>query len=110
MYRRFFIAASFCFVLAALAAPAQAGYLGIMIAKHDTDEHIVIQAVIGDSPAEKAGLKIDDQILKRDGNDPGTLEQFVQAVRDAKAGDRMKFTIKRDGKEQDIEVTVGEAP
>jgi len=110
MLKHFIAAAFVCVSLTALAAQVKAGYLGIQIKKDDVTGHIVIMAVVGDSPAEKAGLKIDDAIVKLDGADPGALEAFVQAIRDKKPGDKLKLTIKRDDKEQDIEVTLGEMP
>lgn len=108
---RYLLAAAFvCVALAAPAAQVKSGYLGIQIKKDDVTGHLVIMAVVGDSPAEKAGLKIDDEIVKLDGADPGALEVFVEAIRAKKPGKKIKLTIHRAGKEQDIEVTLGETP
>lgn len=66
--------------------------------------------VIKDSPAEKAGLKEKDIITKV--NDITIDENHIlsSVLGTFNAGDKIKLTIVRDGSEQTIEVTLGEAP
>jgi putative serine protease PepD len=66
-----------------------------------------VDAIFPDSPADKAGLRKDDIILKMDGNDAGTLPEFVQKVGEKKPGDKVKLLVKREGQEKTIEVTLG---
>src|SRR5258708_38182722 len=47
-----------------MAVPPQPAYLGIQEASADGD-HLVATAVAADSPAERAGLKLGDQCVKR---------------------------------------------
>jgi putative serine protease PepD len=93
------------------AAPALAqderAFLGVQLMADEGTGKIVVLAVVGDSPADKAGIKKDDVILKLDGQDAGTLANFVDAIRSRKAGDKIKLTIKRAEEEQEIEVTLG---
>jgi S1-C subfamily serine protease len=86
------------------------GYIGVQIKKGADGKTAIIQDVVADSPAAKAGLKVDDVIEKIDGKEFENLEAFVMKVRSFKPGDKIKLTIKRDGKEKEIEVTAGKAP
>ncbi|HJZ91479.1 MAG TPA: PDZ domain-containing protein [Gemmataceae bacterium] len=61
-------------------------------------------------PAEKAGLKKGDVILKVGSVDVTDLEAAVKAVRLARPGDKLEFHIRRDGKEMTIAVAVGVFP
>jgi S1-C subfamily serine protease/photosystem II stability/assembly factor-like uncharacterized protein len=63
-----------------------------------------------DAPADKAGLKVGDVILKSDDTKVENYDQFVELIRAKKAGDKIKLTVKRDGKEQVIEVTLANRP
>lgn len=91
------------------AAEAKAdGFIGVQL--RDDDGKIVVVEPVKDSPADKAGLKAEDVIEKMDGKEPGTLEEFVKAVRAKKPGDEIKLLVKRDGKEKEIKVKVGERP
>ncbi len=67
-------------------------------------------SVIPGSPAEKAGLKDGDVIVKV-GNDAVTASSSLQSlVSKYKVGDKVTLTIVRDNKQQKITVTLGEAP
>src|SRR5262245_45571001 len=54
------------------------GYLGVQI--KNADSGVEIQAIVPDSPADKAGLRKDDIIVKINGEDAGNVQGFVQAV------------------------------
>ena len=108
-----------CFVLLALLAPAivsaeekakpKPAFLGIQIARGDTPDVLIIMQVIDKSPADKAGLKSGDQLLRINGVKPETLTAAVQVVRSLKPGKKVKLLILRDGKEKTIEATPAEA-
>jgi S1-C subfamily serine protease len=66
----------------------------------DTD--LTITEVAKDSPAEKAGLKIGDRLLKFNGQQIGDTIMLGQAIQSA--GKEAKVLIHRDGK--DVEVPV----
>jgi S1-C subfamily serine protease len=86
---------------------AWAANLGVQIRVDPQERGILIQEVVYKSPAEDAGLKPNDVITKLDGNAVLALADFVKAIREHKAGDKIKLDILRDGKEQKITVTLG---
>ncbi|MFO0841503.1 MAG: PDZ domain-containing protein [Gemmataceae bacterium] len=79
-------------------------YIGVQIRKGD-DDTFLIQAVLNDSPAEKAELKPGDVIVKINGVKPTDLPTAVKVIQALKPGKKVKFLIKRDGKEKEIDVT-----
>jgi len=62
------------------------------------------------TPAATAGLKADDIIIKFDGQDVHGEEGFVGLLLNHKPGDTVTFTILRNGQQQDVKVTLGQAP
>jgi uncharacterized protein (TIGR03067 family) len=96
-------------------APAEAtegltGYVGIALAYDEERKAVVITSPIKNSPADKAGLKKDDAILKIGATDATDLNTTVNAIREKKAGAKLDIRISRDGKESTITVTVGVLP
>ncbi len=84
------------------------GYLGLAL---DLDfAGVKIQEVFKDTPAQKAGLKADDQILAVNKEAVAGPEEFLAILSKNKPGDEIKLTINRDEKEQDFKVTLGTRP
>src|ERR1700685_713760 len=77
--------------------PKPNGSIGIRVAKDET-KGINIQEVIAGSPAEKAGLKTGDVVLKLDGKEVGDLTDFIKDVTSHKPDDKITLTIQREGK------------
>jgi S1-C subfamily serine protease len=71
---------------------------------------IVIEGVMPDSPAEKAGLKAGDTIVSVNKVAPKDRDDLVKTVGQHKPGDKLTVVIKRDGKEQTFVVTLAERP
>ncbi|MEO8715169.1 MAG: trypsin-like peptidase domain-containing protein [Acetobacteraceae bacterium] len=69
-----------------------------------------IGTVTPGSPADNAGLKADDIIMKFDGQTVQGEEGFVGSLLSHKPGDTVTFTILRATQQQDIKVTLGQAP
>ncbi len=67
-----------------------------------------IQGVAQGSPAERAGLRRGDEIVKLDGKEIQSLEQFVNDVSDFEPGHDIELTVRRDGDEQEIKAQIGE--
>ncbi|UUO05024.1 M20/M25/M40 family metallo-hydrolase [Blastopirellula sp. J2-11] len=65
-----------------------------------------LQGVSPESPADKAGLKAGDIIVKLGESKIAGLEDFDGALRGFKAGDKAKVTIMRDGMEITLTVTL----
>jgi len=59
-----------------------------------------------DGPAEKAGLKVGDVIVRADGKRMRTVERFTRLIRDQEEGDRIELEIIRDKRPRTIEVEV----
>jgi uncharacterized protein (TIGR03067 family) len=85
------------------------GFVGVQLAKGEDDEVLVVSP-LKDSPADKAGFKKDDVILKVDGVAVTDFKGTVNAVRKAKPGGKIEFQIRRDKKETTITVKVGVLP
>jgi S1-C subfamily serine protease len=82
------------------------GYIGIKV---DQQEHKVIEDVVAGGPADKAGLKKGDVIVKINGMERSD-ELAVKLIKNGKPGDTVTLTIQRDGKEKEIKVSLAEPP
>jgi S1-C subfamily serine protease len=86
---------------------------------------LLIQQVESGSPADQAGLRggykpLDingeqillggDILIKVDGTEINTVAQLQHWLADKKAGDQITLTILRDGKEQEVTLTLAEKP
>ena len=62
------------------------------------------------SPAEKAGLKPGDVIIKADGKEIKTMDELNEIKNSHNIGDEMTLVVNRNGEEKEIKVTLGETP
>lgn len=92
------------------------GYLGLsfreeVVAEGDakTTETIRVGQVSKDSPAEKAGVKPGDEILRINGL-MATNGKFAAIARTLAEGDTVKLRIKREGTERDITIVAAARP
>ncbi len=69
---------------------------------------VLVQEVVADGPAEKAGIKQGDVILKVDGTDVSSGSQVQAIVASKRPGDAVKMVIWRDGKESSFTLTLVE--
>ena len=67
-----------------------------------------ITSVESGSPADKAGLKTNDVVIAIDGKTTAQGSALTGYVRQYSANDKVKLTVIRDSKKQDIEVTLAE--
>ena len=88
-----------------LPAEGPRPFLGIAFSS--TDDSATVTEVAPHSPADEAGLKLDDVILKIGGTEVGNGLAAVEAIRSHKPGDKLKLTVRREGKTQEIEATLG---
>jgi S1-C subfamily serine protease len=80
------------------------GFIGVQIGIGDKPEIIVVRLVFNNSPADKAGLKPGDQILRINNAEPANLQTTVKVIRSLEPGKKAKLLIQRDGKEMTLEV------
>ena len=69
---------------------------------------VSISEVIEDSPAEKAGFKVGDIVIKAEGQEIKTMEELNTIKYKHKIGDKFKVTVLRDSKEIELTVVLGE--
>ena len=86
------------------------GYIGVAIGIVPDKTEYVIKEVIAKSPAEKAGLKKDDILLRVAGQEAPDLRSAVNLIRQWKPGADLTLRIRHDGKEQDLTVKPGVFP
>ena len=65
-----------------------------------------VTQVVKDSPAEKAGLKKDDVILRFDGESVTSARKLTRLVSEASADQTVRLTISRGGSEQELSATL----
>jgi S1-C subfamily serine protease len=99
-----------------LAAPAaaddkdQPGFVGLQLSQEEGGRGPKVQMVLPGGPADKAGLKENDVLLKIGDKETKDARSAVDAVKGLKPGTKVKFHILRDGTEKDVEVTIGKRP
>jgi S1-C subfamily serine protease len=69
---------------------------------------LLVNRLTSKGPAEKAGLKVGDVIVKAEGRRVETVNELSEAVQDKKKGDRIKLDLLRDKKPLTVEVEVEE--
>jgi Do/DeqQ family serine protease len=81
------------------------------LARHFGVRHgVVVADVEPDSPASSAGLARGDAIVRVDGRDVGSSEEFEQRVADHAEGDRMTLTRHRESGDDDVTVVAASFP
>ena len=66
-----------------------------------------VTQVIKDSPAEKAGLRKDDVILRLDGENVTSVRKLNRVVSELAPDQSVRVTVSRGGAEQEITATIG---
>ncbi|MFM9069958.1 MAG: S1C family serine protease [Acidimicrobiaceae bacterium] len=91
----------------AKGAERKEGFLGVgLAAREDGGQGAIITNVQPGSPADKAGILIDDVVLAVDGEPIDGQAGLVAAIRDAEPGQTVKIEIFRDGKRLVFEATL----
>ncbi len=73
-------------------------------------EGVLVTKVSGGSPAEKAGLRSGDVIVRLDGEKVTTAEEAIQAIGAHKIGDQISITYVRNEAENTVSATLAESP
>jgi len=74
----------------------------------DQTEGAIVADAQADSPAEKAGIKAGDIIIKVNGNAVKGPKELSQTIASFEPQERITVTVVRDGAEQEISVTLGD--
>jgi len=87
------------------------GYLGISLTdRQDGGAGAVIGEVQADSPADKAGLKVNDIVLQINGKAISGQGALIAIVRDSAPGDVIKIKVERNGVTKDLTATLVARP
>lgn len=96
------------------------GWMGVEIGELDEvmaqqfnvpeGEGVLINGVMEDSPAKKAGLERGDVVVEFDGKKVKTPAELQNLVSKAKPDKKVNVRIIHGGKEQDVVITTGEWP
>jgi serine protease Do len=76
----------------------------------DQDSGAIVGSVEPGSPAEQAGFQVWDIIVSVDGQDVAGPTELTRTVGSLQAGQTYAFEVLREGREQTIDVTLGERP
>ena len=71
---------------------------------------VLVTKVAGDSPAEQAGIVAGDMILRLDGGAIYSIEDLLSEIHNRKIGDKVRITVYRRGREQNLEATLTKTP
>jgi thiol-disulfide isomerase/thioredoxin len=95
-------------------APQESGepvWLGVQIGEDsDADRGALIDRVVPESPAARAGLRRGDRIESIDGATIAGLSTLRRALADASPGSRISLTLQRDGERRELAVTLSAKP
>jgi putative serine protease PepD len=87
------------------------GYLGVSLSdRQDGGAGAVVAEVQADSPADKAGLKVNDIVLEINGKAISGQGALIAVVRDSAPGDVIKIKVERDGAVKDLTATLVARP
>ncbi|MBO4234972.1 MAG: S41 family peptidase [Firmicutes bacterium] len=92
--------------LEALILSMNSSFTGVGVVFMQTDDGFIITEVIKDGPADAAGLKAGDYILKVDGKEFEYSDDMAVCIR-GEAGTQVKLLIKRDDKEIEFDIVRG---
>jgi putative serine protease PepD len=82
-------------------------YLGVSLAD---DGAATVREVQNNTPASRAGLKAGDQVVGVDGKSISTGDELREVIDSHKPGDKLTLSIKRNGQERTVQVTLGQRP
>ncbi|MCS6862918.1 MAG: PDZ domain-containing protein, partial [Abditibacteriales bacterium] len=81
---------------------AQRAVLGVFIGEGDDNQGAPVQRVAPGSPAERAGLRPGDVLLKIDNAPVLNFAQLTDVLAEKQPGDRVKLLLRREGKEVEL--------
>ncbi|HSB70505.1 MAG TPA: M28 family peptidase [Candidatus Methylomirabilis sp.] len=85
-------------------------YFGLVPEFGQPDEGVRLNGVLAGSPAEKAGLRAGDLIVRFDGRTVRNLEDLVFVLRGKRAGDLVEVVYRRGDEEHAVSAVLGTRP
>lgn len=76
----------------------------------DLESGVIVVSITADSPAEAAGLREGDVVVKIDEDEIRIVEDLLSRLRENAPGDRVTLEIVRDGDRREIEITLADRP
>jgi len=89
------------------ASSRRSAVLGVTPDMVGSGKGLVLSRVLPGGPADRAGLKDGDTILKWDGQPMDNGEQLLAELQKHQPGDKVRLQVRRDDKTLDITVTLG---
>jgi predicted metalloprotease with PDZ domain len=88
------------------------GWVGVELETDEATGAYAILRVVPDSPAKAAGLRPGDVLLAMNGIriSEKNHEALWKAKKDMKPGDSVKYTVKRDGTDREVSITLAPMP
>ncbi|HKN76746.1 MAG TPA: PDZ domain-containing protein [Candidatus Acidoferrum sp.] len=77
--------------------------------KLPAERGVLLERIVPDSPAAKAGLKDNDVITEINGQRVEGAAQFRRMIREIPSGRSVQFTVWREGRAQTVSVTLGKS-
>ena len=85
-------------------------WLGTVPNYMQTEGGVLLDDVRDGSPAQKAGIRGGDVIVRFDGMRVDNIYDYTFGLRTRKPGQEVRITVKREGKEVDLVATLGRRP
>ena len=93
-----------------MAAKQTKGWLGTDGEKNAEPVGYKLTKVYADGPAAKAGLQVGDVLIAMNGISYASADEIKKAKQGLVPGSKASYTVLRDGKKQEVEVTLGQIP
>jgi S1-C subfamily serine protease len=89
-----------------------AGWVGVELDKDEKTKVMTVKRVIDGSPAQAAGMQAGDVFYALNGVviDDANKEALAQAKKEWKPGQLVTYTVKRDGSDRDVPLTLAPVP
>ena len=81
--------------------------VGLTLVAGEKEGQVTVERVVAGGPAEKAGLRVNDEVLEVDGLKIRAVYQFQALVMKKQPGDRIELVMRRAGADSKVAVTLG---